>query len=185
MLMDAHVNLAIDLDEDDVGSDAADYVNASLRRIGMRRPAQQAGAASPTLQLVINRLGYYLSDAPVNRFTGKPLIDSTLEAGLIAFFSASALSESGATRFFQASISRATELLSMQIRCGVEAWDPMDIVPLGNWLSSRPSYSVLHHDYLSRADLPTFRRHVLSLISTTSELARLGADPVLSIQSPR
>lgn len=130
-------------------------------------------------------MAYFVTDTPASAFTSKPILDSALEAGLIAFFSTSDPASDGPTSFFQAAVSRLTELLSMQIHCGDVAWNPTGCTPLGELSAAGQSLQVDHAAAPHLVSHAEFRRHVLRMVASPAELRRLNANPDHAIHSPR
>lgn len=182
---------AINLDDHAVRLRAEAYYNDVLVRTKMRRPSQQAAHICPTLHKVMVRLCFAVTDLPENRFTGRPLIDSALENGLIAFFATQKPATQGARAFFQASFSRLADLYATEVSDQDVRWTIHDRVPLGSLLMSmngrgknmRPQLTYQVDD--GPEDPCSFRRTLLEMVADANDLVLLNTTQAVVINNTR
>ena len=182
---------AINLDDRAIRACAEAYYNDVLLRTKMRRPSQQATFICPALNKVMVRLCYAVTDIPENRFTGRPLIDSAIENGLISFFATQKPATQGACAFFQASFSRLADLYATEVRDHDMRWSVHDGIPLGGLLmsmkargqKSRPQLTYVADD--SPEDPSSFRRTLLEMVADPGDLLQLNTTQSVVINNVR
>lgn len=161
------------------------YLEASLRRLSMRRPARQAEQLCPALGQVMLRMAYFVTDVPTRETTGRPILDCALDAGLVAFFSGPSPAAAGATRFLRYSLAQTSDLVALAVRCGPLSWDAWEQQSLGDWLADAGAYRVERKPAISDPATRAFRAHLLDRFTRPEELLALGADQSTILQPPR
>jgi hypothetical protein len=156
-----------------IEADAPRQLAASLRRIGLRQPAQAAFRRAPPLQDITLRLVDYLTDRPTSPFTRRPLLDSCLDAALTAFFQFDTPCNENAQRYLKTLIARAADVLSVDAVDGNARWDPVGPEPLSAWLARFPDARVVPRPIHEPRLAPSpFRQNLaLRLLSASDQQA--------------
>lgn len=154
-------------------TDAPRQLSASLRRIGLRQPAQAAFRRVPALQEITLRLVDYLTDRPTSPFTRRPLLDSCLDAALTAFFQLDTPANENAHRYLKTLIARSADVLGVDAIAGDARWNPVGAEPLSAWFARFPDAVVvprpIHEPRLAPA---AFRMNLaLRLLSASDQEA--------------
>ena len=182
---------AINLDDQAIRVRAEAYFNDVLVRTKMRRPSQQAAFICPTLHKVMVRLSFAVTDVPENRFTGRPLIDSAVENGLIAFFATQKPATHGARAFFQSAFSRLADLYSTEVSDHDFRWTIHDRVPLGTMLMTKSSRGQKARPQIKfqvddgQDDPCSFRRTLLEMVADAEDLVLLNTTQSVVINNVR
>lgn len=138
--------------------DPSRLLAASLRRVGLRQPAQFAFRRVPPLHDITLRLVEFLTDRPTSPFSRRPLLDSCLDAALTAYFQLDASPIENAHRYLKTLIARAADVLGVDATAGEHRWDPCGPESLTEWLVRFPEAIVVPRPIEAPRQMPgTFR----------------------------
>lgn len=155
-------------------SDTPRKLAASLRRIGLRQPAQTAFKRVPALHAVTLRLVDYLTDRPTSPFTRKPLLDSCLDAALTAYYQLDTTPQENAHRYLKTLIARAADVLAVDAIAGDVRWDPFAGEALSAWFARHPDASIVPRATNEpRMSPPAFRQAMALRLLTHSDQQQL------------
>lgn len=175
----------ISLDDTLVRADAASFLNGALLRTGLKLPAIQAHRDMPPLQQLMLRLAYFVTDQPINPYSGRPILDGMVDNGLQAIYAPGKPDAERITRFLQCVLARATDLLAIRVSSGTHTWAPSSGEPLGGWIHAFPAYSVHQEAIPADANPVAFRSLFLGRLASESELVALNTSPAQSLAYPR
>jgi hypothetical protein len=162
------------IDTLDMDSDTPRKLAASLRRIGLRQPAQSAFKRVPALHNVTLRLVDYLTDRPTSPFTRRPLLDSCLDAALTAFFQLDATPRDNAHRYLKTLIARSADVLAIDAVSGSARWDPLGGESLSAWFVRFPETVIVPRATSEpRLSPPAFRQAIALRLLTEADQQQL------------
>jgi len=165
--------------------DSQRWLAESLRRTGLRQPAQLAFAQHPALHAIALRMCDYLTDRTFTVFAQRPILDGCIAAALTAYFREPEPTSSSASRFLRSLFSRAADVLSLEAICGARSWRPGGTESLRSFLEQHPSALLVPRS--SDAFTPSpweFRRTLALLLLTDEDQRALGVDPVEIARPP-
>lgn len=117
---------------------AAGILDESLRTIRLEVTASWLFDNRPSLREAAERLAWMLTRIPRHPFQKKPLLDLALRDGLLAAFEAGQSGRNPIQAFLGRALTHACVLLEIDVRHGIEQWNPLHDVPLGAWLVDHP-----------------------------------------------
>lgn len=142
--------------------DAPRLLAASLRRVGLRQPAQFAFRRVPPLHDITLRLADFLTDRPTSPFSRRPLLDSCLDAALTAYFQIDASPIENAHRYLKTLIARSADVLGVDAAAGEHRWDPCGPETLSEWLARFPEAAVAPRPIHEPRQMPAAFRLILA-----------------------
>lgn len=135
---------------------------ASLRRVGLRQPAQFAFRRVPALHDITLRLVEFLTDLPTSPFSRRPLLDSCLDSALTAYFQLDGTPLENAHRYLKTLIARAADVLGVDATAGDHRWDPCGSESLSDWLARFPDALVAPRPIEAPRQMPAVFRIALA-----------------------